>query len=378
MATGQEADSGTPVVKADPPKVEAKVEPAAEKPADAAKADAKPEAASEAKPKEQAPKKEQPAAAEAKPKAEPSKSEPKKAEDSKKPEMKPKEEVKQPAADKKPEPKKEAKPVEKKPEPKKEVKPTKVERKKISSVGYSNTPMLRGQPWKVHDVNRPRPRAITPGEPSSYEKAGSAPSDAIVLFDGKDLSNWGQLSREDPNVMYVPEWKVQDGYMEVVGKTGSLRSLDTFGSCQLHVEWAAPEKVLGASQGRGNSGIILMGLYEVQVLDSFNNRTYADGQAGAVYGQYPPKVNATRPPGEWQIYDIVFEAPKFNDGKLVSPAYVTVIHNGVVLHHRQEMYGPAAHKHLAEYTEHQPAGPLVLQDHGNPVRFRNIWVRPLD
>ena len=165
--------------------------------------------------------------------------------------------------------------------------------------------------------------------------------------------------------------------MEVNG-SGDISTRAHFGDCQLHLEWATPEEVVGDSQGRGNSGVFLLGLYEVQVLDSFNNRTYADGSASAIYGQYPPLVNASRGPGEWQSYDIIFESPSWDGDRLVKGTHLTVIHNGVVVHHRQRSVGPTGHRDLANYdTPHPVTGPLQLQDHGNPVRFRNIWVRRL-
>ncbi len=173
-----------------------------------------------------------------------------------------------------------------------------------------------------------------------------------------------------------PKWKVQDGYMEITAASGSVYTLDSFGSCQLHIEWAAPEEVKGDSQNRGNSGIKLMERFEVQVLDSFNNRTYADGQAGSLYGQYPPLVSAIRKPGEWQTYDIIFEAPVMEEGKLIKPAYATVIHNGVLVHHHRELAGPTGIRPL-NYQGTPPAAPLMLQDHGSPVRYRNIWIRRL-
>ena len=238
-------------------------------------------------------------------------------------------------------------------------------------VGYSDTLLVPGQKWRVHDINRPEPGIITPGLLSTTAQAGRVPSDGIVLFDGTDLSNWvvgkGQKAAG---------WKVENGFMEVNG-TGSILTKEGFGSCQLHLEWAAPEDVAGDSQGRGNSGVMLMSYYEVQILDSYNNRTYSDGQAAAIYGQYPPLVNASRSPGEWQTYDIIFEAPEF-DGDIVSkPAYVTVIHNGVVVHHKTKIVGRVAHRDPAVYVPHSDKLPLLLQDHGNPVRFRNIWIRPL-
>jgi len=225
-------------------------------------------------------------------------------------------------------------------------------------VGYDDTPFLPESKWRVHDSKRTRPRVVTPGDRSS------APSDAIVLFDGKDLSAWSG-----------GPWAVAGGHMEVNGK-GSLQTKQEFGDCQLHLEWASPATVEGESQGRGNSGVFMMGRYEVQILDSFENESYADGQAAALYGQYPPLVNACRKPGEWQTYDIIFEAPRFDGDELLQPAHVTLFHNGVVVHHRRPMIGGTAHRAVATYSSHGP-GPIQLQDHGNPVRFRNIWVRPL-
>src|SRR5262249_49360725 len=158
---------------------------------------------------------------------------------------------------------------------------------------------------------------------------------------------------------------------------GAILTKDEFGDCQLHVEWAAPDPPKGRDQGRGNSGVMLFGRYEIQVLDSFENLTYADGQAAAIYGQYPPLVNASRPPGKWQSYDIIFTAPRFQNGSLVSPAYVTMLHNGVLVHNHTPVIGAMAYRAVGKYTPHGPNGPITLQDHGNPVRFRNIWVRDL-
>jgi hypothetical protein len=170
---------------------------------------------------------------------------------------------------------------------------------------------------------------------------------------------------------------VENGYLEVVAKTGDIQTREEFGDCQLHLEWAPPSEVVGDSQGRGNSGVFLMGRYEIQVLDCYDNPTYADGTTGAIYAQCPPLVNACRRPGEWNTYDIIWEAPRFEGEQVVRPAYVTVLLNGLVLHHRQELIGATTHRKVGEYTAHPPAGPLRLQDHGNPVRFRNIWYRPL-
>ncbi len=233
--------------------------------------------------------------------------------------------------------------------------------------GYTNTPFLPNQPWRVHDPARPYPPVVTPGA-----TCGAAPSDAVVLFDGTNLDKWKNQKGE------AATWKVENGYFEAVAKAGTLTTRDEFGDCQLHIEWASPSVVKGDSQGRGNSGVFLMGVYEIQVLDSYNNPTYADGQAASLYGQFPPLANACRGPGEWQAYDIIFEAPKFAaDGKLEKPAYVTVMHNGVIVQHRREILGRGTHQRVATYAAHGPTGPLSLQDHGNPVRFRNVWVRPV-
>ncbi len=246
---------------------------------------------------------------------------------------------------------------------------------RTSAVGYDDTPMLPGQKWRVHDIARPRPPVVTPGE---QRLPVPPPSDALVLFDGKDLSQWYTRGRgAEKGKMLPAAWKVENGYMEVAGRTGTIYSKERFGDAQVHVEWAAPEKICGSSQWRGNSGVLLMGYYEIQVLDSYNNPTYADGQAGAIYGQWPPLVNASLPPGQWQSFDIVFEAPEFEGDKLIKPAYVTVFHNGVLVHHRREIIGRMAHRVVGRYLPHGPEGPLGLQDHDVPVRYRNIWVRRL-
>ena len=241
--------------------------------------------------------------------------------------------------------------------------------------GYSDTPVLPGQKWRVHDIARPKPPLVTP---APLDRPGAPPSDAIVLFDGKDLSKWTARGKGKERSKEVqPGWKVENGYLEVVGGAGDLVSKEKFGDIQLHVEWAAPAEIDGTSQWRGNSGIMFMGRYEIQILDSWNNPTYADGQAGAIYGQWPPLVNPARKPGEWQTFDIFFEAPRFEGGKVLKPAYVTVVYNGVLVHHHKEILGPVAHRRYNLYTPHDPEEPLVLQDHDTKVRFRNIWVRRL-
>ena len=238
--------------------------------------------------------------------------------------------------------------------------------------GYDDTPLIPGQKWKVHDSARPQPRVVTPGTASSSDAPGQAPADSVVLFDGSDLSKW--KSCKDGG---EAKWKVENGYMQVEPGTGNILTDEQFGDCQLHIEWASPSEVKGESQGRGNSGVFLMRKYEIQVLDCYENPTYADGLTGGIYGQYPPLVNACRKPGEWQTYDIVWIAPRFDGEKLVSPARVTVILNGVVLHHDKELLGPTQHRKEPAYEAHPPVGPLELQDHGDLVRFRNIWYRPL-
>jgi hypothetical protein len=240
-------------------------------------------------------------------------------------------------------------------------------------LGFTDTPMLPGQPWHVHDPARPYPPVVTPGA-----TPGAAPSDAIVLFDGKDLSKWGHQGQGAERGKFVDaKWPVKDGYFECAPHTGGLYTREKFGDVQLHVEWSEPPGIQGTSQGRGNSGVLLMGLYEIQVLDAYKNVTYADGTAGAIYGQWPPLANVARPPGEWNVYDIVFEAPKFDGETVVKKAYQTVFWNGVVVHNRKEVMGPMVYRQVAHYTPHSAELPIMLQDHNNPVRYRNIWVRKL-
>ena len=240
-------------------------------------------------------------------------------------------------------------------------------------LGFDDTPMLPGLPYHVHDYNRPHPPVVTPSD-----RPGGAPSDAVVLFDGKDLSKWrGQRSSITKAGSDEAQWKVENGYFEVVPKTGDLATKEKFGDVQLHIEWSEPEGISGTSQGRGNSGVILMGKYEIQVLDSYKSPTYADGQAGAIYGQWPPLANAVRKPGDWNSYDIVFEAPKFEGEKLVKPAYFTVFLNGVLLHNRKESMGPMVYRQVAHYVPHPAEDALMLQNHNNAVRYRNVWARRL-
>jgi hypothetical protein len=231
-------------------------------------------------------------------------------------------------------------------------------------------------PWGIHDVNRPQPPVVAPGTFSTPEVPGKPPADAVVLFDGTPatLGNWVADKGDGTE---PTKWVVKDGALQCVPGAGYVRTKEQFGDCQLHVEWAAPSKVEGNSQGRGNSGVFLMGQVEVQVLDNFNNPTYADGYASSVYGVNPPMVNALRPPGEWQSYDIVFRRPVYKDGKAVDPGYVTVFVNGVLVQDHTPLEGGTGHRGRTKTGPLAEKGPLKLQDHGNPVRFRNIWYRPL-
>jgi len=252
--------------------------------------------------------------------------------------------------------------------------PLQAARKKDDGLGYTDTPLVPGQKWHVHDRSRPHPPVVTPPMPPR-EHPPAPPSDAVVLFDGTDLNGWTTRRKGKSR---PAGWKVEDGYAEVVPGGGGIWSKQEFGDCQIHLEWAAPTPPNGRAQGRGNSGVFLMGRYEVQVLDNYQNPTYADGHAGAVYGQHPPMANACRPPGQWQTYDIVFEAPRFADDRLERPAYVTVFHNGVLVQAHTEILGPTRWRKAPKYHPHPPKGPLMLQEHGNPVRYRNVWVRPLE
>ena len=239
------------------------------------------------------------------------------------------------------------------------------------NLGYTNTPLIPGTPWHVHDGERPQPAIVTPAPTFSHQ--APAPSDAIVLFDGTDLLKW----QHDGGA--AAKWKIENGYMEVTPKSGSLRTKDQFADFQLHIEFATPAKVEGSSQGRGNSGILFNGVYEVQVLDCYDNKTYPDGQCGGLYGQSPPLVNASKKPGEWQSYDIIFESPRWGDDKKIAKkANVTVIHNGIVLHHKREFQGTTPHQANGNYDNpHPPEVFIELQDHNNPMRFRNVWLRKL-
>jgi hypothetical protein len=238
---------------------------------------------------------------------------------------------------------------------------------------------LPAQPWMPdplplgHDRHRPLPPVVDPGRASTPDQAGTAPSDAVVLFAGSDLSRWVAMDGQPT------KWVVKDGVMECVPGSGYIRTLQCFGACQVHLEFATPAAVQGASQGRGNSGVFFGGTrYEIQVLDSHNNQTYADGSCGAIYNQYPPLVNASRPPGQWQSYDILWTPPRFaDDGSALAPPRVTVFHNGVLIHHNTALFGETAYLSRPPLKAHPEKQPIALQDHGNPVRYRNLWVREL-
>ncbi|MEL6713522.1 MAG: DUF1080 domain-containing protein [Planctomycetota bacterium] len=229
-------------------------------------------------------------------------------------------------------------------------------------LGYQDTPLLPQSRWHVHDGLRPQPPVVTPGATDA-----APPSDATVLFDGSSLDAFDG-----------GPWALEDGIMTVNG-SGGIQTKESFGACQLHLEWRAPiyDGAGPTGQGRGNSGVFFFGRYEVQILDCFENRTYPDGMTAALYGQQPPMANACRPAGAWQSYDIMFQPPVFANGRAVRGAFVTVLHNGVCVHHAQLSLGATQHRKVASYAPHAETGPISIQDHGNPISFRNIWVRPL-
>jgi hypothetical protein len=235
------------------------------------------------------------------------------------------------------------------------------------ALGYDDTPLQPDGTWRIHDSRRPRPPIVAPGPFISLPP----PADALVLVgSGSDLSQW-QADSGGPAT-----WLMTDGALQT-GK-GMIRTTAEFADVQLHVEFATPPTVVGDSQGRGNSGVFLAGVFEIQVLDSFQNPTYADGQAAAMYGQHPPLVNASRGPGQWQSYDIVFTAPRFGGAnEVMAPAVVTVLHNGIVVHNARPFWGGTTHRAIVPYAPSMARGPIRLQDHGNPVWYRNIWVRTL-
>lgn len=219
---------------------------------------------------------------------------------------------------------------------------------------------------KTTELWNPEPKMVTTGKP------GDPPSDAVVLFNGSNTDEW-QHEKGDK-----VKWTIENGVLTVKGGSGDIRTKQKFGDCQLHIEWRTPSEVKGEGQGRGNSGIFLMGRYELQILDSYNNKTYANGQAGSIYKQYIPLVNASRPPGEWQVYDVIFTAPRFSEkGTLSTPARITVLHNGVVIQNNVTIWGGTEYIGLPSYEKHNDKEPITLQDHGNPTSFRNIWIREL-
>jgi hypothetical protein len=225
--------------------------------------------------------------------------------------------------------------------------------------------------YPIHSTERPQPPVVDPGP---YPGLQGPPSDAVVLFDGSSLGAWRTADRSGAEA----RWKIAEGSMEVVPGTGNIATVQGFGDVQLHLEWLAPLPVESEGQGRGNSGVFLMSTYEIQVLDSYRNPTYPDGQTAAIYGQYPPLVNASRPPGEWQTYDVIFRRPLFDEnGRVVRKARMTILHNGILVQDGVELTGPTAHKDRPPYQRHADRLPLMLQDHGNRVRFRNIWLREL-
>jgi hypothetical protein len=231
--------------------------------------------------------------------------------------------------------------------------------------GYEDTPFLPNSQWRVHDRHRPQPPLVEPGQ-TPGQMLGAPPADALVLFDGKDLSQWEGGKPEG----------VEDGCINI-HKTGQISTKKEFGDCQLHVEWATPAKDDGGWMNWGNSGVLFHGKYELQIIESNAHQIYADGIAGAVYGQTPPLVNASRKPGQWQVYDIVFMAPRFNGDKLLTPAYFTVFWNGILVQNHTAVLGTTGHRILPVYDWRRSTGPIVLQHHHSAVRFRNIWVREL-
>jgi len=234
--------------------------------------------------------------------------------------------------------------------------------------GYKDTPKLPWCDWLVHDPDRPAPKRVEPGPAGAPVPP---PADAVVLFSGRNLDAW-----QTPH-----GWNIEDGFLvsrrKELGRGSELRSRESFGDVQVHLEWLPPEDFKGPWFNQGNNGVLLMGLYEIQIFDSYNVKIYPDGACGAIYGQTPPLVEATRPPGQWQTYDIIFYAPRFAGGKLAAPARVTVLLNGVLVQHNQEIYGETVHRKLPAYTQQAGSGPLTLGGHGCPIQFRNIWARRL-
>ena len=224
--------------------------------------------------------------------------------------------------------------------------------------------------WPQQSEDRPRPPIVEPGAPYTI----APPADAVVLFNGTSLDRWMSAGGSPA------KWRVDNGAFVAVPGSGTLSTKDSFGDVQLHIEWSAANPPVGKGQDRGNSGVFFGGdRYEIQVLDSRDNVTYADGQAGSIYGQFPPLVNPARVPGEWQVYDIVYHRPRFNaDGSLKSAARFTVFFNGVLVQDNMEAVGPTTYMKRTPYSAHADKLPITLQDHGHPVRFRNVWLRNLE
>jgi len=229
--------------------------------------------------------------------------------------------------------------------------------------GYADTPLLPGSEFRVHQQDRPQPPRVIPSE-TDASVGCVPPSDAIALFNGASFEQFEE-----------PSWKVVDGIL--IAGDGNLYTKENFGDCQLHIEWCTPNPPEGEPVNMGNSGIFFMGLYEVQIYDSYSSKIYADGSAAAIYGQTPPLVNACRKPGAWQCFDIMFTAPVFDKEKLVEPGWITVLHNGVLVHNHTQILGPTTHRAFEPYTPHAAALPMMIQGHGSPVAFRNIWIRRL-
>jgi hypothetical protein len=227
--------------------------------------------------------------------------------------------------------------------------------------GYKDTPKLPWCDYVVHDPDRPAPKRVDPGPAPGI---APIPADAVVLFNGKDLSQWN-----------ASQWKLENG--EIVAAAGSLTSKEKFGDMQLHVEWMAPANYEGPWYNRGNNGVLIMGLYEIQIFDSYNEKLYPDGQCAAVYAQTPPMVNATRKPGEWQTFDILFTAPHYEGDREIAPPRITMLHNGTLVHLNQQIYGETGHRVVPGHTRKYSTGPLILAGHDCPVRFRSIWLRKL-
>ena len=238
----------------------------------------------------------------------------------------------------------------------------------FSTKGWAQEYMHEGD-YKPEDTEfyEPVPPKVKPGENNQ------PPSDAAVLFGGKDLSGWESVNGG------AAKWKVENGIFTIVPKSGGIRTKENFGDFQLHIEWRSPQEIVGEGQGRGNSGIFLQGIYEVQVLDSYESKTYTNGQAASIYKQHPPLVNAMKPPSEWEVYDIIYTAPKFDERThaMIEPGYVTVLHNGILVQNHVQLQGNTPYTGPPQWKAHGK-GPLMLQDHSNPVSFRNIWIRELE